>query len=74
MYVKGTVSVISSDPPCDHANMAMLDMQWYPLNLYLINNVEDIVVFLSLKCSNLIFTTCFPAVEMHKSLLLRTHN
>ena len=40
---KGTVNVISSNPP---AKMAMPDSQKYPWNLYLINNVDDIVVFL----------------------------
>ena len=28
-----------------HVKMTMSDSQLYPLNLYLINNVEDIVVF-----------------------------
>ena len=32
-----------------HAQTAMLDSKRYPLNLYLINNVEQIVVFLVLK-------------------------
>ena len=32
-----------------HAKLAMPDLQRYPWNLYLISNVEDIVVFLGLK-------------------------
>ena len=43
--VKGTVSVISSH---SHAMIAMPDSQQYPWNLYLIKNLEDIVVFLGL--------------------------
>jgi len=34
----------------------MPDSQWYPSKLYLINNVEDIVVFLGLSDN-----ICFPA-------------
>ena len=32
-----------------HTKMAMSDSQRYPWNRYLINNAEDIVVFLGLK-------------------------
>ena len=32
-----------------HADMAMSDSQRYPFALYLINNVQDIVVFRGLK-------------------------
>ena len=32
--------------------MAMSDSQWYPWKLYLINNVEDIIVFLGLRKFN----------------------
>ena len=39
---KGTVHVISSDPSCKDGNAQFTTV---PLNLYLINNVEDIVVF-----------------------------
>ena len=44
---KGTVSVISSDPPCtdDNARFATVYLE----NLNLIKNVEDIVVFLTRK-------------------------
>ena len=44
--LKGTVSVISSAISCKDAN-ARLTMVL--LNLYLINNVEDIVVIMRLK-------------------------
>ena len=39
-----TEYVISSDPP-----FIKYDSQQYPLNIYLINNLEDIVVFLAWK-------------------------
>ena len=32
-----------------HLKRDMTDLQWYPWNLYLIHNVENIVVFLDLK-------------------------
>ena len=54
-----------------HAKMAMPDSQRYPGNLYLINNMEDIVVFLGLKVFNFDNSSFFPAVEMCKSLKLR---
>ena len=44
-----TVRVISGDTPWHQAKMAMPDSQWYHWNLYLINNVENIVIFLGLK-------------------------
>ena len=50
--LKGTVSVILSNPLCKDDN----DSQRYPLNLYLINNVDDIDDFIGLK-------VCFPVVE-----------
>ena len=34
------------------ARMTMPDSQWYPLNISLIDTVEDIVVFLGLKVFN----------------------
>ena len=40
--VKGTVSVNSSDPPCKDGKTGFTTV---PLNLYLNNNVEDIVFF-----------------------------
>ena len=46
-----------------HAKMTMPDSQRYPWNLYLINSVEEFVVF----------SICFPAVEMRLSLLETTH-
>ena len=46
--------------------MAIPDSQRYPWNRYLINNMEDIVVFLSLKVFNF-----DNSVEMCKSLKLR---
>ena len=50
-HLKGTVSVILSDPSCKDG---MPDTQRYPLEtfIYLINNVENIVVFLGLKVFN----------------------
>ena len=48
LVVKGTVNVNLSHPT--HSKMTMPDSQRYPWNLYLIDNVEDIVVFLDLKC------------------------
>ena len=45
--------------------MAMSDSQRYSWNLYLINNVEDIFVFLVLlEFHALIIPICFPAAEM----------
>ena len=35
-----------------HTNMTMPDLQRYPTNLYLINNLEDIDIFLGLKMFN----------------------
>ena len=50
--------------------MAISDSQQYPWNLYLISNVEDIVVFLGVKVYNSdISGKCYPAVEMCKVLL-----
>ena len=43
--------------------MPMSDSQWYPCNIYLINNVMKIVDVLGLT---LIIPICFPAVEMRK--------
>ena len=40
--LKGTVSVISSDPPCKAGNLPIYKR--YPCNLNLIKNVKDIVV------------------------------
>ena len=47
--IKWTLSVISSDP---QLKMAMSDSQRCPWNLYLINNVENTVVFLDIKVFN----------------------
>ena len=44
--------------------MTMSDSQQYPSNLYVINNVEDIVVLIGLKSLILIYIVCFSAVEM----------
>ena len=46
MIFKGTVCVILSNPPCKDGN------DRFPLNLYRINNGEDIDVFLALKLCN----------------------
>ena len=54
--IKGTVSVISSNPPL-HAKMAMTDSQRYPGNLNLIKNVKDtFVCFWLEKCLILIIS------------------
>ena len=44
--VKGNVSVISNDPPCKggNARITTIPLIW---NLYLINDIEDTVVFLA---------------------------
>ena len=44
-YIKGTVRVISSDPPFKDGNTRLKTV---PLNLKLIKNKEDTVVFLTL--------------------------
>ena len=44
--LKGTVSVISSDPPCKAGHTWFTTL---PLKPFSFNNVEDIVVFLGLK-------------------------
>ena len=50
--------------------MAMPDSQRYHWNLYLINNVEDIVVFLGLILVLILkIPFCFTAEEMFKSIL-----
>ena len=55
--------------------MAMPDLQQYPWNLYLINNMGDIVVFLDCKMFYyLLISVYFPAVEMRKSLLKKNRN
>ena len=48
-YFKGTVSVFLSDPPLKDC---MPDSPRYIWNLYLVNNAEDIGVFLGLKVFN----------------------
>ena len=44
--LKGTIRVILSDSPC--AKVIMPNLQGYSLNLYLIRNVEDTDVFLTI--------------------------
>ena len=63
-----TVSVISSD----QGNIVGFTMA--PQNLYLINNVKEIVVFLDLKAFNSENSCMFSAVEVRKLFLLKTHN
>ena len=60
--IKGTVSVISSDPSCkdDNARFTMVSLK------HMIKNVEDIVVFLFFQLF-LIISICISAVEMHTS-------
>ena len=57
-----------------HAKMAMSDSQRYPWNRYLSNNVEEIVVFLGLKCLILIIQKCFPTVEKPQSKIISFQN
>jgi len=52
-----------------HADMAMSDSQRYPFALYLINNVQDIVVFRGLKVLNIGITICFPVAVINKACL-----
>ena len=51
----------------------MPDSQQYILSFYLINNVGDIDVIPDLKVF-LTIPLCFPAVEIRKSIFLRTQN
>ncbi len=51
--------------------MRMPYSQWHPLNLYLINNVEDIVVCLE-KCLILTMSSIVSKVEIFKSLVFDT--
>ena len=62
--LKGTVSVVSSDPL--HANIQMPNSQWNPWNFNLINNAEDIVVFKVYKWLFMKIPLCFAVVEMRK--------
>jgi len=63
-FLKGTVIVFLSDP---HFKMAMLDSHWYPLYLYLINNLEDINVFKVFNFGFLLYNIVCTA-ELRKSL------
>ena len=63
---KGTV--ISSDPSCKDGNAEFTTV---PLNLYLINNVEDIVVFKVLNFDNFHLFFCN---RNDKSFLQTNHN
>lgn len=47
------------------AKMSMLNLR-FPLKLYLINNVDDVVVFVCLKMFN---SNIFHILEMRESLL-----
>ena len=49
--------------------MAMPDSQWYPSNRPLINNWENIVVFIELTG---FFKKILPAVEIRNSLMMRS--
>jgi hypothetical protein len=69
---KGSVNVVLCDLACKDENARL---RLVPLNPYfLINNVEDIIAFLGLTVFNSDKPFMFPAVEMRKSLLERTHN
>ena len=69
---KGSVNVVLCDLACKDENARL---RLVLLNLYfLINNVEDIIAFLGLIILiNSDKPYMFPAVEMRKSLLERTH-
>ena len=62
--LKGRLSVISNDPPSKDDSSRL---QGYPWNLYLINNVEAIAVFLGLKLLNSHYSQCVSVVEMYMS-------
>ena len=53
--------------------MVMSDTQEYPWNMYLINNVEDIVVCSRFKVLNSDIPSCFPAVEHVQVTFVETH-
>ena len=64
---KVIVSISSVDPPCKNGNVRITKIP-------LINNVEDVVVFLSLKDYNSNNYYISPALEKCKSLLQRNHS
>jgi len=66
------LSVILSDPPLFKYGNALFTT--VALKLFLINNMEDIVVFLASKVIHFYFSFFFPFGEMRKSILLKTHN
>ena len=58
--------------------MTLSDLQRYPWNLYFINNVEDIVIFLGLKVFNsdnsFMFTCSFKITVVEKQQLKTIEN
>ena len=54
-----------------HALMAMSDLQLYPWNITLINNGENIVVFLTEKC---LFLQASPLLLLAKKMHFRKRN
>jgi len=62
---KGTVCKILGDSPCKADNARFTTI---PLNLYLNNNVKDIVVFLGFQVFNSDHQKC-PTVEMNNHLV-----
>ena len=54
---------LTIDPPCKYGSARFKTVN--PWNLYLINIVENIVVFLSLKVFNSENSCMFPFMEMH---------
>ena len=67
IQLKGTVSVILGDAFIKNGNARFTTVR-------LINNLEDIVVFLRFKMFNSDNSyICFPAAEMRDSHLWRTH-
>ena len=69
--LKGTVNIISSDPPCNICKARFITVP--SINLYLINDVEDIVVFLCLKVfnSNNYFMILPPEKAQFKKLVFK---
>jgi len=70
-FRKSSSDLLSNEPSCKDGNVRFSTVPLYP---YLINNVKDIVIFLGLKCSSVITSICFPAIEMRNSFLYVNYN
>ena len=56
------------------AKMAITDLQWYHWNLYLINNVKNIVVLLGLKVFISDNSSMISCSRNARTILQRNHN